>query len=91
MSNQVVKIELKGKRFLELLQTVLKDELPADASVEAVYHNPALGHGRGAGSLEGLPGGRGWRSGFYARALDLISAKEFKTVIEQGQAAITPK
>jgi hypothetical protein len=30
-SNQVVKIELKGKRFLELLQTVLKDELPADA------------------------------------------------------------
>jgi hypothetical protein len=86
-SNQVVKIEFKGKRFLELLQTVLKDELPADASVEAVYHNP---HSDMVGVLvasKDYPVVEGGDLVFYARALDLLSAKEFKTAVEPPTAS----
>jgi hypothetical protein len=90
MSNQVVKIELKGKRFLELLQTVLKDQLPADATVDAAYNNPGNDTVGFLVASKDYPVVEGGDLVFYARALDLISVKDLKAVIEQGQAAITP-
>jgi hypothetical protein len=89
MSNQVVKIELKGKRFLELLQTVLKDQLPADATVEAVYHNP---HSDMVGVLvasKDYPVVEGGDLVFYAKGLELLSAKEFKTVVTASGDPVT--
>jgi hypothetical protein len=86
MAQQVVKIELKGKRLLEALQPLLKDQLPNDAQVEGVWHNPVdntVGFIVGSKDYGLVEGGD---LVLYAPALPFLSAKEQKEVI-QGQAS----